>query len=265
MNLIEAIVLGIVQGIAEWVPISSEGLTVLIGVRFFENITLTELIRLSLFLHLGTLLAALVYFKRDVIHLLKELFNYKKTDPTTRKLLNFYLIATVASGGLGAVILKAIEGFEGYVDLTAKSIVVLLGILLFVTGLAQLRRSAGGYKSPKDLKLSDGLALGVAQGISVLPGLSRSGLTVSTLLLRGFDDTHSLKLSFIMSLPIVLVGNILLNTSEFALTLTSLVSLLFAFAFGLLAIHLLLKIAQRVKFGWFVLLFSFLVIGSIFI
>ena len=77
MNLIEAIILGITQGLTEWIPISSEGVTVLLGVNFLDGITLTELIRLSLFLHLGTFLAAAVYFKKDILEISKSRCRHK--------------------------------------------------------------------------------------------------------------------------------------------------------------------------------------------
>ena len=265
MGFLEAIVLGITQGIAEWIPISSEGLIVLLGVNFFDGVTATELIRLALYLHMGTFLAALIYFRKDVWRLTKQLFNYKKTNKETKKLLNFYIIATLVSGGVGFLILKAIEELEAWVDLTTKGILITLGILLLATGFVQLRRRGGGERSLIDLKPSDGVIAGIAQGISALPGVSRSGLTISTLLLRRLGETHALKMSFIMSLPVVLAGNILLNTSRFALTLESFVSLLLAFGFGFLTIHFLLKVAERFQFGWFVIFFGVLVLGSIFI
>jgi hypothetical protein len=89
MNFLEAAILGIVQGVAEWIPISSEGVTVLLGAKFFTGITITELIRFSLFLHLGTFFAALVYFREDVSDLVRKTINYKKTDEETKKLIQW--------------------------------------------------------------------------------------------------------------------------------------------------------------------------------
>jgi undecaprenyl-diphosphatase len=114
----------------------------------------------------------------------------------------------------------------------------------------------------KHLEITDSVMAGVAQGISVIPGISRSGFTVATLLLRDIDDAQSLKLSFIMSLPVVLMGNILLNTSQFVFTLQSFVALVLAFGFGFLTIHFLLKTAEKTPFGWFMIFFGFLVSAS---
>jgi undecaprenyl-diphosphatase len=107
--------------------------------------------------------------------------------------------------------------------------------------------------------------LGIAQGFSSLPGLSRSGITISTLLLKKFDDTSALRLSFLMSLPVVLFGNLLLNYNEFYLSNTAIYGLLGSFVFGLLTIHALMSLSKRINFGWFVLVFAVLMMASILI
>ena len=265
MDLIEAIVLGVAQGLTEWIPISSEGITVLLGVRFFGGITLTELIRLSLYLHLGTFLATIVYFKRDVVELAKQLIRYPKADASTKATLNFYIIATFISGGLGLAILKLVEQLEGSLDLTSKTIVIGLGFLLLVTGTIQLKKKVEGQRNAGQSNLTDSVLTGVAQGLAVLPGFSRSGMTVATLLLRGFDDAQSLRMSFILSLPMVLAGNILLNAVNFVFTVELFVALALSFLVGLVSVHFLLKFAEKVKFGYFVIFFGTLVLISAFI
>lgn len=265
MDLIEAIILGIAQGITEWIPISSEGVTVLLGVNFLDGITLTELIRLSLFLHLGTFLAAAVYFKKDLLELIRQLLKYPKADASTQATLNFYIIATTFSGALGINILRAVEKLEGDFGFTSKAMIVALGILLLITGLIQFKKKIEGERSAGQSNITDSILVGAAQGIAVLPGFSRSGLTIATLLLRGFDDAQSLRMSFILSLPIVLVGNILLGTIKFALTVELFVAMALSFLVGIICIHFLIKFAQRIKFGYFTLFFGVLVIASAFI
>lgn len=265
MSLIEAIVLGIAQGITEWIPISSEGVTVFLGVYFFDGITLTELIRLSLYLHLGTFLAALVYFRQDILILLRQLVAYPKVDISTKAVLNFYVLTTLISGVIGFTVLKAVEGLEGNLEFTSQTIVTLLGALLLITGLVQLKKKKDNQRDESQANVVDAILTGIAQGISVLPGFSRSGMTVATLLLRGFDDTKSLQMSFILSLPIVLMGNILLNAINFAFTGELFVAVALSFLIGLASIHFLLRFAKRVRFGYFVLFFGTLVIASTFI
>ena len=254
--------MGVVQGVAEWIPISSEGIVVLLGKHFFDGVTVTELIRFALYLHLGTFFAALIYFRKDVFELSKQIIHYKKADGESRKLINFYIVATLVSGVIGITVLKGIESLDAWLNFTTKGVLVGLGIMLMVTGLVHFRRRGGGVRSTGDLEVVDGIIAGVAQGVSVIPGISRSGFTIAALLLRNINDTQSLKLSFIMSLPVVLAGNIFLDTSEFALTLQSFISLVLAFGFGLLAIHFFLKIADKIPFGWFMIFFGLLVVIS---
>jgi len=116
-----------------------------------------------------------------------------------------------------------------------------------------------------NLTIVDSLLLGFVQGIAVLPGLSRSGLTVSSLLLRNVDDKTSLRLSFLMSLPIVLAANIFLNFKDLILIKEFYIALFFSFIFGLATIHLLMKFAEKVKFGWFVVLMALMMILAGFI
>jgi undecaprenyl-diphosphatase len=127
----------------------------------------------------------------------------------------------------------------------------------------QIISSKGGEKKIADLNLKEASLLGFMQGLSVLPGVSRSGITVSTLLLRKFDKTSSLVVSFLMSLPIVLAGNIALNWSNFtSITLPLLLGLVFSFLFGILTIDVLIKSSRKINFGYFVLVFAILTILS---
>lgn len=270
--MIEATVLGIIQGITEWLPVSSEGLLVLVQVRVFGSISpVAELIEFALFLHLGTFFAALVYFRKDVIQLLRAIPQWKITDNETRKTFQFLFTATLVSAVLGGGILFALHavgvGAENAPALPGRMLTFLIGIALLITAYLQLkaRKTTGELKGPGELTLSDGLLLGVAQGVAVLPGISRSGITVAGLLMQKFDDATALRLSFLMSLPIVLAGNIVLNFKDASFDATFILGLLFSFVFGLITIHWFLKLAQKINFGYFVLLFALVTLGSVFI
>jgi undecaprenyl-diphosphatase len=265
MDFFEAAILGVVQGVAEWIPIGSKGVIILLGEHFFEGVTVAELIRFALYLHLGTFFAALIYFRKDVLGLFQKLIHYRKADKESQRLVVFFMVTTLVSGAVGISLLKAIESLETWLNFTTKGVLVGLGTMLMVTGLVHLRRRGGGTRPTGDLNVIDGIIAGVAQGVAVIPGISRSGLTIASLLFRNINDTLSLKLSFVMSLPVVLAGNILLNTSGFALTPQSFLSLVLAFGVGLATIHSLLKIANKLPFGWFMLFFGFLVITSVFL
>jgi len=264
--MLESITLGIIQGIVEWLPISSEGVLVLAKIHIFgSNQELGILIREALFLHIGTFFAALIYFRKDVGSLLKALVNYKNTDTPTKKTLIFLIISTTISGILGVFILSLLENINTDFTVTGKIITAFIGVLLLITAILQLTSKKGGAKNEEQLTITDGIILGVMQGFAALPGLSRSGLTVSGLLLRKYNEVSSLKLSFLMSLPIVLGGNIVLNLNSVVFSLNNVVSLIFAFIFGILTIDLLLKLAQKINFGYFILMFGFLIIASLLI
>lgn len=258
--MVQNIVLGIIQGVAEWLPVSSEGLIILVGSNFFGLTSLGEAVRLALFLHLGTFLAALIYFRKDVKKILGALFYWPGSTEETRKVLIFLLVATFISGILGLSLLKFLEGIESEFIFTSKIITLGIGFLLVLTGFLQIKAKRRGTKSVTGLKLLDGIILGFVQGIAALPGLSRSGLTVSTLLLKNFNGRDALRLSFLLSLPVVLGGNIVLNLDKFLLDVNAFLGLLFSFVFGLLTIHVLIKLAGKLNFGKFILIFGFLTI-----
>jgi undecaprenyl-diphosphatase len=264
--MIHMIILGIVQGIAEWIPISSEGLIILIQSNLPNNtLSFDQMIETALVLHFGTLLSALVYFRREVVVLLKSLVQWKTADVEQQKTLSFLIISTLISGGLGIILIKTMSHIFENSQTSSRFINAFVGICLLWTAWMELRAKRQGYREPKDLTFKDSLLLGIAQGFAALPGLSRSGLTVSTLLLRHFHKTHALRLSFLMSMPIVLAGNIVLHITSLKISLESLAGVFTAFIFGLATIHLLLKIAEKVNFGILVMIFGILMILSIFV
>ncbi len=264
--MMETFVLGAIQGIAEWLPVSSEGMIVLAQTLFFDaSGGFAEMVAFALWLHVGTFFAALVYFWRDVVVLLRGLFGYKKADKQTKSLLNFLVVSTLISGAIGFVLLKALEGFMEVLGGQAFWVVMLVGVSLLVTGYLQLSKKVVGVRKEKDVTMRDAVVLGIVQGFAIVPGLSRSGLTVAALLLRKFHDVSSLRLSFLMSMPIVLGANIVLQAGEMTLTSESLIGLFVAFVFGLITIHGLMVFARKVNVGLFVVLFGLLTIASAFI
>jgi len=262
MDILKEICLGAAQGVLEWLPVSSEGVLFLIKTNFFNFQSLELLIKEILFLHLGTFLAALIYFKKDVNLLIKTSLQYRSATKEMKKMLNFLLIGTAVSGLIGLVFISLISRTEK-LSFAPKIITIIIGIMLLVTALIQLKASnKEKMRSLKDINLKDGLITGIAQGFAVLPGLSRSGLTVSSLLLRKIDDFWSLKLSFLLSLPIVLGGNIILNFPHFSFSWGLFIEFLSSFIFGILTIHTLLKIAKKLNFGYFVLIFALITLTA---
>lgn len=264
LTIFQQIFLGIIQGVFEWIPISSSGFTALAMTNLFSITNLSMIIQYSLFLHLGTFFAALIYFRKEVVELINSLFHYKQSDIETKKTLNFIILSTIISGIIGLIILKLLKGYES--NLTGIIISLIIGVLLLITGILQISIKTPGLKKERDLKNSDDLLLGFSQGISFLPGLSRSGVTVSVLLLRKFKGESALKLSFLMSLPVVLFANILLNINNFqfsTLPFYGLYGVIASFIFGLITIYSLMKLSKKINFGWFLIIFSILMIISV--
>jgi undecaprenyl-diphosphatase len=264
--MLESLIIGSIQGITEWLPVSSSGVIVLIKKNILHSgLDIATLSQQNLFLHLGTFFAALVYLRQDVARLCKRLRAFSEAPPEDRQIILFLLSVTVISGFLGAIFIKLLASAEGHWDVTGKFVTAVVGIFLLMTGFMELTAKPGGYKRETDIRLWDMILLGVAQGFAALPGISRSGITVSTLLLRKFDKSMSLRLSFLMSLPIVLAGNLLLHLSDITFSLEALTGLLSAFIFGLLSMHALIRFAQKVNFGYFMLCFGLLTIVSLFL
>jgi undecaprenyl-diphosphatase len=251
--MIEQIVLGIVQGVAEWLPVSSSGLLVLVQTQLFGQAGLAEMIKLALFLHLGTFLAALIYFRKDILNL----FRQKESQ-----LRNFLIVSTLVSGGLGFLLLQLIADLESMTKLTGSLITAIVGIFLIITGVLQIKTDGKGKKVFNDLNYLDAGIFGVVQGLAVLPGFSRSGLTIAVLLLRGVDKITALKASFLAGLPIIFAGNILLNINKFSLDNGYLIGMAAAFIFGILTIHGFLKLAKKINFGYFVTAFGVITLIS---
>lgn len=261
IGFFDQFILGLIQGIFEWLPISSSGFLALFANNFLGISNLESLVELALFFHLGTFLAAVVYFRKEVKELFLTLFKYKKSKVESKKLFNFVFVSFIITSILGILILKLIGLVS--VGITGKMINLIIAVLLLVTAIVGFSSKIKGLKKEKDLNLFDGILLGIVQGIAVLPGVSRSGTTTSTLLLKKFDETTALRLSFLMSLPVVLCGNIILNLKDFSFGNFPFVGLVTSFIFGLLTITGLIKLSKKINFNWFVLIFGLLIIFSV--
>jgi undecaprenyl-diphosphatase len=271
----EGLVLGLIQGITEWLPVSSEGVIFLVSLNFFQNLTAQDAFRLALWLHLGTFFAALIYFRDTISLLFKELFNWRQATEEVKNVWIFLLLATSISGIIGVSLLKGADvlleqlasGRKIFgLDFSITEIIIgAIGGLLLLTGIAQFLTKAEGRKEEGQIKISDSILLGIVQGFSVLPGLSRSGLTIAALLLRRFEKQTALQLSFLMSLPIVLGGNIIINLDKSFFTLGAILGLATSFIFGYLTIEVLMRMARKVNYGLFVIFFGAITLLSLII
>lgn len=205
MHLIQAILMGIVQGLSEFLPISSSGHLVLTSnfYKIFKNIEIThssQEIFFDIMLHLGTLIAVLIYFRKDLLAILEDLIKSIKTrnfDSKNSKIGIYILIGTFFSI-LIAYPLTNIAQHLVFKPAFVGLILIMTGVILLLSEFLAKKRN-----EKQDITLKSAILIGIAQGIAALPGFSRSGLTIATGLLTGSDRTTSAKYSFLLSIPII--------------------------------------------------------------
>lgn len=234
----ELLFLGIIQGVAEWLPVSSEGMIMIVLLNVFKT-DVASAFSYAVFLHLGTMLAVLAKFRRDVI---KIIFERPKT-------FNIILVATVFTSITALPLMIFIKNFEG------RFANVLIGLLLIVTGIL-LRLPKSGYRKASEMTALESALLGIAQGFAILPGISRSGTTVSYLLLRRVNEEDALKLSFLVSIPAI-AGAIMISSLPSGISMSgAAIVVTSAFVTGYIMIDFLLKIARNIGFSLFCILFG---------
>ena len=242
-----AILLGLIQGLAEFLPISSSGHLAILQ-NFLRIGDLENQMLFDVLLHLGTLGAVIFAYHTELRGLCRE--GLMLLHPARRRLLLFLIAATLP--------LIPAAFLSDYLDSLFYD-TFFIGFALIATGFLLLAadRYGHGNKTEKAMTLSDALVIGLAQMIAVVPGLSRSGTTISAGMLRGFDRTFAVKFSFFLSIPAVLGANLLslikaisagINWAEVPMYLCGVAAALVS---GYLAIFALNRIAQRGKFGGF--------------
>ena len=248
--------LGALQGVFEWLPVSSEGVVSASYSYFFDK-SFDEAVQFALWLHIGTVPSVLVVFRRDVMRILKEVGGLRgRPSP----LLTFLIVATLVSAPIGMGLLLGLEELS---QTFGASAMVVVGALMLITGYTQLRRTDTGTRGDEDLSVTDAVLAGVAQGFAVLPGLSRSGSTIAVLLARRIDRRRALALSFLMGVPASLGAALWAGVSDsFVWSGEVFVAAGVAFVVGLVVIRLFLAVADRVNLGAFVILFGLVVLAG---
>ncbi|MDR1868389.1 MAG: undecaprenyl-diphosphate phosphatase [Treponema sp.] len=200
MSIINAIILGIVQGLTEFLPVSSSGHLVLLQKIF--GITEPTLF-FDTMLHTGTLLAVFAVLWRDIWEILKRII-----QPLTGFLILATIPAVAAALVFGDIIEHAFESgkFLGVCFL-------LTSVFLFFSEMVSKHAAAGTLKKREDMNWQDAIFIGVMQAVAIAPGISRSGATISGALLRGLDRDFAARFSFLMSIPAIL-GAVVLQTKD---------------------------------------------------
>lgn len=236
---LKIIILAIVQGVTEWLPVSSSGHLVL-----FEKIMNYDAsVMFDVALHFGTLMAVFVYFGKDIVDIL-EAFLKREWKSENAKMGFLLIIATVPATIIGYTFRSAFESAFDSLGLVAIGFGI-TGLILFIASL-----DFGNNKSTPSWM--DSLKIGFAQAVAIFPGISRSGSTISAGLLTGLNEKSAMKFSFLMSIPVIFGAGIL-EIGNNALPKELIWATLVSFAIGIVSIHFLLKVVSKNKknLRWF--------------
>ena len=261
MTISSAILLGIVQGVAEFLPISSSGHLAILQNLFVLSAG-EEHMFFDVLLHLGTLISICVCYWGDIVAMVREVFivlrGGRRADgtPVQGNLGAARLFLMIVVGTLPLFLVLPInDSVEQLYYITPFIGVALLltGCMLFVSD-----RMAPGKRTEKNMRFRDALIIGLCQCVATIPGLSRSGTTITAGIATGLDRGFAMKYSFLLSLPAVLGANLLSfikalgeESIELSMVPAYLVGLLAAMLSGIAAISLMKLIAKKSKFGWF--------------
>ena len=283
MSLLQAIFMGIIQGLTEFLPVSSSGHLAIFKILFGVDTDTGMLF--DVLLHLGTLAAICVVYYKDIWKLILDGFgilcdalinvaifiNNKKNrehepyrrivNSSYRKFVMLVIVSTIPTGVIGVIGGDAVE--------MASEILIVPGICLIATAILLFiaDRTKDGDKLPKNISYTNAFGIGIAQGIATLPGLSRSGTTITACLLSGFNRNFAVKYSFIMSIPAIL-GAVVLELKDFGNMALSgkeipyyLVGMVIAGLVGYVCIKTMLIVVRKKKFTGFAI--YCLIIGAI--
>lgn len=231
--MLKYIILGLVQGITEFLPVSSSGHLIimqrLLGVSGNE-------VALSIVLHLATSLALVIFFFKDILKLLKDI-----------KLLSLIIIVTIITGIIAVLGKDFFRGLFSSPRLVAIALVFTGIILILSQKFMEAKRS--------NLNFKDALFLGLTQAVAIIPGVSRSGITISTLLFRRIERQTAFRFSFLASIPAVL-GAVILEARKISFCLETefkylFMGFIFSLLSGLIALWILKIVLNRAKFHYF--------------
>lgn len=259
LTLIEAIILGLVQGLAEFLPISSSGHLALL--QYFFGIESESILSFAVLLHLGTLVSVFIVYWKDIIELVAELcyvirdiftgkgLGTKKNE--TRRMGYMIIVATIPTGIIGILFNDLFKSF--YTTLIPIGIGLLItGTILWIAERLNLSR-----KGIREMKFRHAIFVGICQGIAITPGISRSGSTLFGGLISGLNRELAVKYAFLISIPSIL-GSVLLEAPaafkegmDMSLIVPILVGVIVAAVSGLVAIKSMISFVSKQKLCYF--------------
>jgi undecaprenyl-diphosphatase len=246
MSYIEAIILGIIQGLTEFLPVSSSGHLELAKAFFGDQKIPQESLTFTVVLHFATALSTMVIFRKEIFQIIRGLFQFKKNE-------EFEFSLKIIVSMIPAVLIGLL--FEEQLEEFFNGNVLLVGFMLLITGLLLLLADKA-KNTDKPVSYLNALIIGVSQAIAMLPGISRSGATISTSVLLGVDRTKAARFSFLMVVPLIFgkvakdVGDGVIHFEDENFLVMS-VGFLAAFVSGLLACNWMIALVQKSKLYYF--------------
>ena len=258
MNSIEAIILGIIQGLTEFLPVSSSGHLELAKAILGDTSVPKESLTFTVVLHFATALSTLVIFRKEIAQIFKGLFQLKWNE-------EFKFSIKIIISMMPAVVVGLL--FEKQLAAFFSGNILLVGFMLLVTALLLLLADKA-KNTQKEVSFSNSLLIGVSQAIAMLPGISRSGATISTAVLLGIDKTNAARFSFLMVVPLIfgkigkdiLGGDLGFQSSEIIPIAAGFIA---AFIAGLFACKWMIALVKRSKLSYFSLYCAVVGTGAI--
>ena len=246
MDIIESIVLGLIQGLTEFLPVSSSGHLELAKTILGDTSIPEESLTFTVVLHFATALSTMVIFRKEIAEIFKGLLQFKWNEQTQFSLK--IIASMVPAVMVGLLFEEQLEAFFG-------GKILLVGAMLLVTAVLLLLADKA-KNTDKKVSFTNAIIIGVSQAIAMLPGISRSGATISTSVLLGVDRTKAARFSFLMVVPLIfgkvakdlMSGDISFSNSEFAPLATGFLA---AFVSGLLACTWMISLVKKSKLSYF--------------
>lgn len=246
MSFLEALILGIIQGLTEFLPVSSSGHLEIAKAIQGDELNGESSILMTVVLHFATALSTIVVFRKEIWEILRGLLQFKMNDQFR---FSIKIILSMIPAALIGIF------FEEEIDQLFNEQVLLVGCMLFITGLL-LFLADKAKNTGQQVSYGHSIIIGIAQAIAILPGISRSGATIGTSVLLGIDRERAARFSFLMVVPLILgkVAKDILSdefsTSDVSITVLS-VGFVAAFITGVLACTWMIGLVKRSKLSWF--------------
>tara|TARA_R110001592_G_scaffold100281_4_gene284695 strand:+ start:851 stop:1642 length:792 start_codon:yes stop_codon:yes gene_type:complete len=246
MTIFEAIILGIVQGLTEFLPVSSSGHLEIVKAILGDTSVPQESLLMTVVLHAATALSTIVIFRKEITELVTGLFQFKNNDQFKYSLK--IVVSMIPAAIIGVLFDEEIESLFGGQLLLVGFMLILTAGLLFLADKAK--------RTDKAVSMPNAVTIGIAQAIAILPGISRSGATISTAVLLGIDREKAARFSFLMVVPLILgkVAKDILSGDIAASQIESsslIVGFLAAFIAGLFACKWMIALVKKSQLKYF--------------